>query len=190
MYSRSIKTRVKKLSKAIDQKVIVDQLMTHSGHLREIGVSGLVGRLRAEIDGLVSPDVGLGTCDPKAETYKLDIPDLHNRIQKAAPEWCELLQALLRPKHADATSQHQRTASSGVIINIISSTVYAYAPRTHDNFPVLLGVHLHSSRPDSRYRVWQKYDVPGCFHASPESVPIVLLPLNQMAKNSQTTYGE
>jgi hypothetical protein len=141
-YGQTIKTRVKKLSDAIAQEEVVEQLMHHSDGLREIGVSGLVGRLRAEIDQLGSSDIGLGNFDPETSAHGLDIPHMYGRIQEAAPELCRLLLALLEPKHA--SQRNWNKASQGPLTIITASIAYAYAPKTYDNFPVLLGVHLHS----------------------------------------------
>ena len=141
-YDWSTKTRVKKLSEAIAQKEVAEPLVRSSDKLREIGVSGLVDRLRIEIKRLGSSDIGLGNFDPEASVHGLDISGLYGRIQETAPELCGLLLALMEPKYA---GQRDRVkACEGSITMICSSIAYAHAPRTYDNFAVLLGVHLHA----------------------------------------------
>ena len=61
-------------------------------------------RIRVEIDRLGSTDIGLGSFNPKTTIHELDIPHIHDRIQKAAPALCKLLFALLEPKHPSKTS--------------------------------------------------------------------------------------
>ena len=92
-YDRTIKTRAKLLSRAIVQDQVAEQLVRYSGDLRELGVSGLVERLRNEINRLGSSVTGLGNFDPEASVHGLDIPHIYNRIQEAAPELCKLLLA-------------------------------------------------------------------------------------------------
>jgi hypothetical protein len=141
-YDRTTKTRVKLLSRAIVQDQVAEELVRHSNELREIGVSSLVERLRIEIDRLGSSATALGHFDPEASVHGLDIPHIYSQIQEAAPELCKLLLALLEPKNI---SQRDRIkASQGPITVISASIAYAYAPNTYDNFPVLLGVHLHA----------------------------------------------
>lgn len=141
-YDRTIKTRVKKLSGAITQEQVVKQLMRYSDGLREIGASGLMERLRVEMDRLGSSDFGLGDFDPEMSVDKLDIPHIYSRIQETAPELCRLLLALLEPKHH--SQRDWIKDSQGPITIITASIAYAYAPKKCDRFPLLLGVHLHS----------------------------------------------
>ncbi|RJE22628.1 hypothetical protein PHISCL_05051 [Aspergillus sclerotialis] len=112
-YDQTIKTRVKLLSGAIAQEQVAEQLVRYSDELHEIGVSGLVERLRSEINRLGSSVTGLGNFDPEASSRKIPVRGTGSRPVKA--------------------------------ITIISASIaYAYAPNTYDNFPVLLGVHLHA----------------------------------------------
>ena len=101
-YDWSIKTRVKKLSEAIAQKEVLELLMKHSWHeLSDNVISTMAKRIRVEIDRLGSTDISLGS---KTTIHELDIPHIHDRIQKAAPALCKLLFALLEPKHPSKTS--------------------------------------------------------------------------------------
>ena len=141
-YGRTIKSRAKKLSSAITQEQVVKQLIRYSDGLHEVAVSGLVNRLRVEMDQLASSDCGLGDFDPEVSVDKLDIPHIYRRIQQAALELCKLLLALLEPKHR--TQRDWTKDSQGLITMISASIVFAYAPKKYDRFPILLGVHLHS----------------------------------------------
>lgn len=141
-YSRSIKTRVKRLSDAIAQERVTEQLTLHSDLFRDVfQISSVVSRLQVEINRLGS-DIGLGNFNPEIPVHGLDIPHIYNRIQETAPELCKLLFGLLEPKHH--STRDRVKASQGPITIITACILYANAPKTKDNFPVLLGVYLHS----------------------------------------------
>jgi hypothetical protein len=140
-YGWSIKTRVKKLSEAIAQKEVIEPLVRYSSDalISETIISCLANRIRVEIG---SSDIGLRSFNPETPVHELDITRIYKRIQEAAPVLCKLLFALIEPKYP---SQRDRDkASQGPITIITASIAYASAPKTFDNFPVLLGVHLHS----------------------------------------------
>lgn len=143
LYDWSIKTRVKKLAEAIAQKEVLEILMKHSwDELSDNVISTMAKRIRVEIDRLGSTDIGLGSFNPKTTIHELDIPHIHDRIQKAAPVLCKLLFALLEPKHP--SKRDLVKANQGLVTIIAASITHAYAPNTYDTFQMLLGVHLHS----------------------------------------------
>lgn len=143
LYDWSIKTRVKKLSEAIAQKEVIEPLMKYLwDELSENVISTLAKRIRVEIDRLGSTDIGLGSFNPETTVHELDIPHIHDRIQKAAPALCNLFFALLEPKYP--SKRDLVKANQGLVTIIAASIAHAYAPNTYDTFQMLLGVHLHS----------------------------------------------
>jgi hypothetical protein len=72
----------------------------------------------------------------------MDIPALAGRIQRAAPELCKLLADLMVQQHSSGPVTS--TDSQGSLVMVCSILARAYAPRNCNNFPVMLGLHLHS----------------------------------------------
>jgi len=143
-YGMSCLARAKALSDGIyQQKDVVEQLARASRDIRTMGDSALVDRIHAELRSVSKPDVGLGEFNPETDIAKLDIPALAERVQKAAPELWQLLGASMEPQdsrsHRDTFAEHQ-----GSIVMICSILAHARAPRTSNNLPMLLGLHLHS----------------------------------------------
>ncbi len=143
-YGMSCLARAKSLSDGIyEQEEVVGQLARASQDIRTVGSSALVDRIRAELRSVSKPDVGLGEFDPEADITKLDIPALAKRVQKAAPELWELLGAFMEPQ--DARSRRDTFAEyQGSMVMICSILAHSRAPKTSNNLPMLLGLHLHS----------------------------------------------
>ncbi len=131
-YGMSCLARAKALSDGIyQQKDVVEQLARASRDIRTMGDSALVDRIHAELRSVSKPDVGLGEFNPETD------------IAKSAPELWQLLGASMEPQdsrsHRDTFAEHQ-----GSIVMICSILAHARAPRTSNNLPMLLGLHLHS----------------------------------------------
>jgi hypothetical protein len=143
-YGMTCLARAKALSDGIYQREeVVKQLACASPDIQTMGNSALVGRIRAELCSVSKTDVGLGEFDPEADITKLDIPALAERAQKAAPGLWQLLGAFMEPQdarsHRDTFAEYQ-----GSMVMICSILAHARAPKTSNNLPMLLGLHLHS----------------------------------------------
>jgi hypothetical protein len=131
------------LSNAIyQQEGVVKQLSNASEDIRIVGNTGLVTRLRTELHAVGKPEVGLGEFDSDKEIGTLDIPALAERIQKAAPELWALLAGLMEQQHT--SPRDMLTEYQGSMVMVCSILAHARAPRISNNFPMLLGLHLHS----------------------------------------------
>jgi hypothetical protein len=142
-YSIGCSARAKALSDAIyQQPEVVERLSCVSKDIQTVGNTALATRLRAELSAVGKPEVGLGEFESTADIDTLNIPTLAERIQKAAPELCELLASLMEQQHA--SRRDTLTEYQGSLVMICSILAQAYAPRKCTNLPMLLGVHLHS----------------------------------------------
>ena len=121
---------------------MVEQLSRVLEDIRTIGNSELVARIRAELNIVGKPGVGLGEFKSEKKINKLDIHAIAKRIQEAAPELWGLLVGLIEQQHA--SRRDTLTEYQGSIVMICSILAHACAPRTCNNFPMLLGLHLHS----------------------------------------------
>lgn len=142
-YGMTGSARAKALSDAIYQrKEVVERLACVSEDIRTMGNTALATRIRTELRAVGEPDVGLGKFDAEKDITTLGLPTLSKRVQNAAPELWKLLVALMEPQQA--SSRDTSTAYRGSILMICSILAHARAPYTCTNFPMLLGLHLHS----------------------------------------------
>jgi len=108
-----------------------------------VGDSVLVDCIYVKLHSISKPDIGLGELDREADITKFDISALAEWVQKAAPELWQLLGAFMEPQ--DARSRRDTfTEYQGSIVMICSILAHARAPKTSNNLPMLLGLHLHS----------------------------------------------
>jgi hypothetical protein len=141
--SHTCAMHTKNLSSAIyQQEAVAKQLSKVSGDIWTTTNSQQVSRIRSELGKVGKPEVGLGKFDPDQDVGALDIPALARRIQKAAPELFKLLADLMVQQHS--SGHITSTDSHGSLVMVCSILARAYAPRNCNNFPVLLGLHLHS----------------------------------------------
>jgi len=142
-YGMKCSARAKTLSEAIyQQKEVVEQLARASKDVRFAENADLIKRLQAELHAAGKPEIGLGSFESEKDIDELDISALAERVQKAAPELWGLLASLMEPKHP---SKRDTVAKyKGSLVMICSILAHARAPRTCDNLPMLLGLHLHS----------------------------------------------
>ncbi len=142
-YAMTCSARAKALSNAIyQQEEVVERLASASEDIRTVGNTGLTTRIRAELHAVGKPEVGLGEFNPEANIDTLDIPAMAKRVQKAAPELWELLVGLMEQQRA--SRRDTSTEYHGSMVMICSILAQARAPRKCNNFPMLLGLHLHS----------------------------------------------
>jgi hypothetical protein len=142
-FAAKCSSRAKALSDAIyQQPEVVEQLSRVSEDIRTIGNSELVARIRAELNMVGKPGVGLGEFKSEKKIDELDIHAMAKRIQEAAPELWGLLVGLMEQQHA--SRRDTLTEYQGSMVMICSILAHARAPRTCNNFPMLLGLHLHS----------------------------------------------
>jgi hypothetical protein len=135
--------RAKTLSDAIyQQKEVVEQLSRVSKDIRHLDNMELITRLRAELDAVGRPEIGLGMFESTKDISELDIPNLADRVQSAAPELWGLLAGLMEPQRA--SNRDTLTTHKGSMVMICSILAHARAPRKCNNLPMLLGLHLHS----------------------------------------------
>ena len=121
---------------------MVAQLSRASGDIQKVGNTELSTRLRGELKAVSKPGVGLGEFESEKDIAKLDISALAERAQKAAPELWDLLAGLMEQQRAsrrDTLVEYQ-----GHMVMICSIIAHARASRKSNNFPMLLGLHLHS----------------------------------------------
>lgn len=109
---------------------------------QKVGNTELTNRLRAELQAVSKPNIGLGKFESEKEVDELDIPALTERVQKAAPELWTLLASLMEPPRA--TSNRDAGTLKGSTVMICSILAYGRTPRKCNNLPMLLGLHLHS----------------------------------------------
>jgi len=135
--------RAKTLSDAIyKQEEVVNRLSRASKDIQKVGNTELTNRLRAELQAVSKPNIGLGKFESEKEVDELDIPALTERVQKAAPELWTLLASLMEPPRA--TSNRDAGTLKGSTVMICSILAYGRTPRKCNNLPMLLGLHLHS----------------------------------------------
>jgi len=143
--SHTCAMHTKNLSSAIyQQEAVTKQLSKVSADIWTTVAtnSQQVSRIRSELGKVAKPEVGLGKFDPDHEVGTLDIPGFAGRIQKAAPELFKLLADLMVQQHS--SGHITSTDSQGSLVMVCSILARAYAPRNCNNFPVLLGLYLHS----------------------------------------------
>ena len=142
-YGATCSARAKALSDAIYQRTeVVERLARVSEDIRTAGNTALAARIRTELSAVGKPGVGLGVFDAEADIATLDLVALPKRVQNAAPELWQLLVVLMEQQHAsgrDTSSRYQ-----GSMLMICSILAHAHAPYSCTNFPMLLGLHLHS----------------------------------------------
>jgi hypothetical protein len=139
-------SRTRKLSEAIyGQKEVVTELheIPESADADEsVRTSQLVAHIRSELSQFGNPAVGLGQFNAEESVDQLDIPGLASRVQVAAPRLWALLVSIMTPQQPSARNTSQDYQGRIFMICIILAS--AFAPRTCNKFPVLLGLHLHS----------------------------------------------
>lgn len=139
----SCSTRSKALSNAIyNQEEVVAQLSNASEDIRNVGNTGLTTRLRGELKAVSDPGVGLGEFESERDIAELDMSTLAERVQKAAPELWDLLAGLMEQQRA--SRRDTLIECQGYMVMVCSIIAHARAPRKSNNFPMLLGLHLHS----------------------------------------------
>jgi hypothetical protein len=142
-YGMKCSARAKTLSDAIyKQEEVVNRLSRASKDIQKVGNTELTNRLRAELQAVSKPNIGLGKFESEKEVDELDIPALTERVQKAAPEPWTLLASLMEPPRA--TSNRDAGTLKGSTVMICSILAYGRTPRKCNNLPMLLGLHLHS----------------------------------------------
>jgi hypothetical protein len=138
--------RTRKLSEAIyEQNEVVTELRKISesaGTAESVRTSQLVAHIRAELSQFGNPAVGLGQFDAEESVDQLDIPGMASRVRVAAPRLWALLVSIMTPQQPSARDTSQDYQGSIFMICVIVAS--AFAPRTSNKFPVLLGLHLHS----------------------------------------------
>lgn len=139
--AHSAATRARKLSDAIyGQSVVVEQLGKASNAIYTTGITNQVPRLQSELNGLINRDI-LGEFRSDVNPADIDIPGLAARVQDRAPElWALLVSIVTSPD----SSQDRSTNSQGRILMICSILTSSLHPRKSTNFPMLLGLYLHS----------------------------------------------
>jgi hypothetical protein len=144
--ARSAAYRTQKLSEAIyEQKEVVTELhkIPESANTAEcVRTSQLVAHIRSELSQFGNPAVGLGQFNADEAIDQLDIPGIASRVQVAAPGLWALLVSIMTPQQPSARDTSQDYQGSIFMICVILAS--AFAPRTCNKFPVLLGLHLHS----------------------------------------------
>ncbi|KAJ5084982.1 hypothetical protein N7532_009753 [Penicillium argentinense] len=143
--ARSAAYRTQKLSEAIyEQKEVVTELhkIPETETTESVRTSQLVAHIRSELSQFGNPAIGLAQFDTEESVDQLDIPGIASRVQVAAPRLWALLVSIMAQQHPSARDTSKDFQGSVFMICVILAS--AFAPRTCNKFPVLLGLHLHS----------------------------------------------
>jgi hypothetical protein len=134
-------TWVRYLSEAIQQPEVTDRLLSAS---RDVGNSGLISRLRTELQQLSTLEGGLGEFNDHTPIFDMELSTIAERVQKTAPELCRFLASLMAPAHANGRPNTKDY--SGPITMICSILAFVSSPLRANKLPTLLGVYLYSMR--------------------------------------------
>jgi hypothetical protein len=74
----------------------------------------------------------------------IGLEDMAASIQQTAPQLYDLLKELMKPYNTDTNAEKREEGHSRTISCICAMVAFAGAPRSSDQFPSILGVHLHA----------------------------------------------
>lgn len=133
--------RAKLISDAIyKEPKVIAQLADVSKDIYTFGTSDLISRLHTDLRKLERVDI-FGEFNKDHAPAKMDIPDLTARAQKAAPELWKLLANIMTPPTRQCDTSEEYGGHILMVCSILAST---FAPRSSNNFPMLIGLYLHS----------------------------------------------
>ena len=107
VYGRSKSLRLKRLQEALAQEEVHPLLFAHSGDLYEPTMPLLVDKLRAEVQRLCNPDIGLGVFDHNMPIHNINIKAFSQHIYTIVPFlYSILLQLITRQDSKKMTVKH------------------------------------------------------------------------------------
>jgi hypothetical protein len=139
--AHSERRRAKLVSQAIyEQPVVIEKLSIASKDIYTVGEIDLVSRLQSELRHLINSKI-LGDFQPDVDPRDVNIPSIATRVQGETPELWGLLAKITTPP---ASLRDTSAVCQGNILMICSILASTFAPRKSNNFPMLIGLHLHA----------------------------------------------